>query len=209
MPDVGDIIEITTISRIAPFADEFLNVFHYRVAQGEQFLFNDEMAGFANAYQDAVWTSVKAILSDAVSLVGLKAQNLEQMNDFGEYVYPIPIPGDVASDVLPPFVTWSFLLKRTTRLTRNGHKRFSGVPETWVNNGQPVSGHETAIADVNSVLEDSLLLDAFGGLSPQMIIDPVIIRKLSQFSYSFVNEVQSSQLTGLGTQNSRKYGRGS
>lgn len=209
MPEDTDIIEVRAVSQIAPAVDEFINVFHYYVTNSSDWSLNVQVDEFATEWADAVWDAIKATQSDAISLVRLEVQNLMNADDFGEHVFSSPIAGAVASDVLPPFVSYNWQLKRALKTTRSGYKRITGVPESWVNNGQIVSGHELAIASAANVLSTNSTLTLTSPVASTVDIKPVIVRKDATGAFVLANNIVDAQLNGLGTQSTRKYGRGS
>lgn len=108
-------------------------------------------------------------------------------------------------ETLPPYACWSFLYRRTYRTTFNGHKRFAGIVEANQANGVAVP---TALTNLNSLANDLNTPLTIGGVT----YTPAIVSRILNGTLRttpLVNPVNGVQYTGIGTQNTRKFGRGS
>lgn len=209
MANVGDVLEFTLVQKYGVLADQMLNVFHYEItaASGPEPLLavGDDLATQWVTQFAPLWA---AVTSTGVSITGWVIQNLDDPDDFASGSFPTPLTGDVAGDSMPPFVAWGFKLNRTTRATRNGSKRFTGVPESLVASYIPTSG---ALPDLND-------LAAFLGSEVDIAVPspgtytttwgPRVIHKTGQFTYAGVNIVLSAEFRAVTTQSTRKLGRG-
>lgn len=114
-------------------------------------------------------------------------------------------PGGNEAEALPPSIAFSFRLNRSLTTTRNGFKRFGGVCETQVLNGIVTDGPTLAkLATVATALGATLTQDGWSAR-------PVIVRfKIGNqvLTTPLVNPVRNAGFSGLGTQNSRKFGHG-
>lgn len=77
--------------------------------------------------------TVNEIQCDALDNVGGSWLVYNASQEFGEF--SLSGEGSVAEDGLPPFVTYTFTLKRATKSTRNGRKAFSGVTDQKIQDG--------------------------------------------------------------------------
>lgn len=127
----GDILQIKAFSTVQ--GRECLNVFHYRV---NPFAVIDPTSNlpelaltWANAYRELVMTS----LSINTRLYRVIVENLTDGAQFTDQ--SVNLFGAVSQDEMPSFVSIGVTLRRATKLTRNGSKRFAGVCELSVVNG--------------------------------------------------------------------------
>lgn len=201
MADGNDIIRIT--DRQTLLGQVVLNVYFYQLQDtgtfGDGYL--DDIAAH---FVEAVITPVTALQINVLEHTELFLENLTNGLDILTYDTDFPIEGSVSGeDVMPPFVSYGFQLIRESRATRNGYKRFAGVPENMVDSGVYV-GSPTLISDV----ETGLAADIVSGLAT--LCHPVIVRHpidVPLISPVFSN-VGASLFRGIGSQNTRKFGRG-
>lgn len=204
-----DVLEFTLKSYYGGSANQGLNVFQYQVVTPEPFglaLNGQELC--EGIYAHILSSELRAIISSQVAYNGFSIKNLSEPLEIFEGVPNEAIVGDVAGDCLPPYAAYGFKLTRTTALTRNGAKRFWGVPESMQVNGQP-----GGLAIVNLPLIAQNL--AFG-FDFDLVIEPVenvqfypaIVRKDAAGLMTQFQRVLSAQFRSITTQNTRKFGRG-
>jgi hypothetical protein len=136
--------------------------------------------------------------------VSREVRNLSNGLDFA--INSAVIPGGMSTDThqeLNSFTSAGFLLQRSSLATRNGYKRVGGLSETDVV-GNDWVGETTRLDDIEGAL--SMVITAELGVTFQPIIlkagsDPLVEDPI----YS---NVSSASFRGIGTQNSRKPGRG-
>lgn len=131
-----------------------------------------------------------------------------QIIDYTDPAHPFyegsitPGQGTVVDGALPPFNAWAFRLNRGNATTRNGQKRFVGLPESLVAQGRPDSAATTLANALATALGDELIVD-LGGDSWTFI--PVIVREAPGYTVSVSQYVASVTFTGISTQNTRKH----
>ena len=198
---LGDFIRVTDKQILD--GQTVLNVFFYRVVSITGI--TDGYLGSLAAWFDLhVTTAIQGVQHAAINHKEMFLENLTNGVDIYTYVYPGDRKGITTSgDVMPSFVTWGFQLMRENRNTRHGYKRFSGVGEVQVSNGQPDIG-----STYTDTLATALALDWTEGV--YTFAEPVILRH--PITVPLVSPVYSSigsaRFKGLGTQNTRKSGRG-
>lgn len=201
---LGDLLQVTSKQRL--FGQSCLNVFHYRVTS---------ITGLDDTAYSQMWTwflgsiglAMRNIQSSVIAFESVEIRNLSNGVDF--YEQPFTATGNVAATeatTLPSAVSIGFKLVRESLVTRNGYKRFAGVPEAWVtgNNYTPPSPTTT------TAMETALAADWIGGLIT--LAEPVIVRRplVPPVGTSYVySSIGSAACKGtMGSQNTRKPGRG-
>ncbi len=198
--NLNDVIQMTVIQEQA--GQQVLNVYHYQVVTLTG-LDGDYLQVLIDHFNDEIKPQIVALQSNALAYKGIRVVNLTNGVDFLEYTYPASTTGQVATDALPPNVTYTFRLLRETLATRHGYKRFSGVAESMQNNG--VFAGNQAIIDN---LRGELASDVQPAPSVVPLMAPVIVRKDATGAVIAVNNIGGSDFRGIGTQNTRKIGRG-
>lgn len=106
-------------------------------------------------------------------------------------------------DLAPSFVSAGFILRRESLVTRNGYKRIAGLVE------QDISGNDWvgSAIDIASI-ESGLAADLVYGLAT--VAEPVIVKRpivppVASYVYASIG---SASFRGVGSQNTRKAGRG-
>jgi len=197
----GDLIRIT--DKQTYLGQQVLNVYFYRVSDTTP-LIGDYLQTFSDSFQDVVLADVVPLQLAALEHTSLYIENISNGVDILEDTTGFPISGDVETGSgMPPYVSYGFQLVRESRVTRNGYKRFAGVPETFTSNGV-YDGNPTLIA----ALEDALGSDFQAGIATYAA--PVIPKRpiavpVGTYEYA---DISSGLFKGIGTQNTRKFGRG-
>lgn len=179
------------------------NVYHYQVVT---------LTGLEGPYLevvrdwmlDEVLPPIVEIQAAALNYDTMLIQNVTNGIDFLEYAWSTPYFGAQSVDALPPNSTYTFRLIRETLATRHGYKRFAGVAENMQANGV-WTGSASLLTDV----EEALAADIQPAPSIVPLLAPVIVRKDAEGVITAVNNIGSSDFRGIGTQNTRKIGRGS
>jgi len=178
-------------------------VYFYRVSDLTP-LVGDYLQVFSDSFQDIVLPPVTDIQCVDVSHVGLFLENLSNGVDILEDTSGFPVPGGVSEvSCMPPFVSYGFQLVRESRVTRPGYKRFAGVPEEWVTDGVYSAGTEALEA-----VEEALGADFLAGIAHYAA--PVIVKRpfeVPAVTYEY-SDLSAGLFKGIGTQNTRKLGRG-
>lgn len=198
---LGDLIQL--VDNQSYLGQQVLNVYYYRVTA---------VLGIADPYleqlnawwEDTVLAAVLKVQVDALTHNSREWRNLSNNTDL--FSANDVIPGEVSvSDAvsMPSFASLGFLLRRESLVTRNGYKRFAGLPDdavsgnTWTGSVGDLTGIEVALA---SDLQIGLVA----------VAEPVIVKRpitapVASYDYASIG---SAQFRGIGTQNSRKAGRG-
>jgi hypothetical protein len=152
---------------------------------------------------DTILGPLEAILSNQYHMFEAVAINLNNADDFS--VTPMDSPGIISGDPYPPFVAMEFKYNRLTRVSRNGYKRYAGVPESASTDGvNPTSAYATLCQDLADVLSANLV----GALTQYV---PVIFRKTSAAHEPLAGTgfaVDTVSVRTLTSQISRKIGHG-
>lgn len=198
---LGDLLQITDFQTY--LSQQVLNVYYYRVTSITG-LDGGYLEAIGDWFKDNVLAAVVNVQVDGLLHVTRDIRNLSNGVDLYTDSEVIPGAGDVsATSFSPSYVSLGFLLRRESLTTRNGYKRIAGVPE------QNITGNQwDGPTDVLSDIEIALAMDVVIGLAT--IAEPVIVKRpidvpVGEYEYSSVG---SASFRGLGTQNSRKPGRG-
>lgn len=209
MTAVLDIIEFVLKSHSTETNDRFLNVFHFVVDSitGEndlsevgQGIIDDWAADKTSLFQD--------VISSQTSFDGMDLRNLTNGLEIFVGDFTSPFVGGVTGDSLPPANTWGFQYVRSTTVTRNGYKRFGLVPESLQSNGIATPA---AIEDLNALADELDATLIYSQSTPVLFswtLAPVIVRKDATGALVTSQEVSDVVYRGIGTQNTRKLGRG-
>lgn len=198
---LGDLLQL--VDTQSYLGQQVLNVYYYRVVAitglGDNYL--EALNGY---WEEGILSKVTNLQVDDLLHTSREWRNMSNGSDL--YANNTVVPGgNVVTDsaLTPSFVSAGFLLRRESLVTRNGYKRFAGLPEqdiqgnTWV--GDP---------DFITELEAALAADLVGGLvtlAEPIIVQRPIVAPVGAYNYSSIG---SAQFRGIGTQNSRKAGRG-
>jgi len=200
----GDIIEVKMSWGWSSTIPEFINIFHYQNTGDPFFIDVDAVNAFFDAASETgefVEVLLNA-LSSVVQILSVEMTNLDNPDDFALYVLPTPVAGDISGDSMPSFVAYGYTYERSTRATRNGAKRFVGVPEQSVSNGVIVPAAVFGVQAIAAALEVPVSFSVDAGIDNALT--PTIVRKTGTFTYSATNLVSGVTYKRVTTQNSRK-----
>jgi len=210
MAVIGDIIELVMNSQYLSAANRQMQVWQHEITE-----LNDPSFPLALGAQSlgeqmflALYSDILDITNQAITYTDGTFKNLSDPTEIGAFSLSPAVPGTNSGDCLPPYVTYSFLLQRLNATTRNGHKRFAGVGENQQINGDPVSGAITTLDDVADVIGNPLVLAGVAPDTWEMTLSPRIVRKDATGALVLSQPVLSARFTSIGTQNTRKFGRG-
>lgn len=200
---INDIVQVTMTG--ISLNETTRNVFHYRVTDANG---STTAQNLLEAFQNAVVAPLMNILSVDTEVRLLEIDNLTDGLSFGELPL-FSVEGNVAGSVMPSYVVVGYKLLRSSKITRNGFKRFSGVVEA------DVTGNLMTSTFVNSAANQAVI-DALGseivtgqaGVAASMF--PVILgRRPGQTPPFVTQDVAGVELQrNITSQNSRKPGRG-
>lgn len=197
----GDLIRIT--DKQTYLGQECLNVYFYRIGDVTA-LVGDYLAILGGWFRDNVMGRVINIQAAGVSHTGLFLENLSNGVDIETFTDDFPVSGQMGDAAgMPPFVSFGFEMLRESRVTRNGYKRYVGVCETQVTDGIFV-GDESDIALIETALGSDIHIGLVTEAAPVIVKHPVIV-PAGTYLYS---DISAGVFKGIGTQNTRKFGRG-
>lgn len=197
----GDFLQL--IARQLHANQQILNVFYYKwIATGQSGV--AYLTNFMDTFETNIRFNLLGVQATSLTWTGLSVRNLTNGIDLAERAYDPAIPGSIAGDHMPPFVTNTFRLNRVNLLVRNGYKRFGGVPEAHQNGG--ISSMPTANqTNIKAALLMDLPISATPSLRPVILRRPLPLLVPQGHAHS---EVGSVDFRGIGSQNTRKFGRG-
>jgi hypothetical protein len=198
---LGDLIQITDFQTY--LEQQVLNVFYYRITSITG-VGGDYLSVIGDWFKDNVISSYIPLQVPRLEHVSRELRNLSNGSDL--YTDSEVLPGtnsDPASHDMPSYVSLGFILRRESLVTRNGYKRIAGLSDGQIN------GNDTDISpSLIASIEDALASDITLGVVT--IAEPVIVKRpisvpVGEYEYSSIG---SAQFRGVGSQNSRKPGRG-
>lgn len=210
MASIGDIIETTIESIFTNASNRQMQVWQHEITElnEDPFPLAIGAQGLGEVLFDALYSNILDVTNSQVIYIGGSFKNLSNPTEIGAFALSPFVPGTNSGDCLPPYVTYSFLLQRTDATTRNGHKRFAGVGENAQLNGFIVSAVEASIEAQADVMGNALELAGVAPDTWEMELSPRIVRKDAAGLMLLNQPVLSARFTSIGTQNTRKYGRG-
>lgn len=199
----GSIVRVTDFQTY--LGQQVLNVYYYRyfLLLGASDSAYEELA---LDFKQNIVDSVRSLQNTYLTHTEIRIENISNGVDI--YSLSPNVSGTVAASdvtVMPSNITAGYILRRGSRVTRNGYKRFSGLTEGQVSGNTYVPGNDAQVEVIESKLADGLYLGAVKSLEPIIMkrpfMEPVGLN-------AFYAPIISAALVGLGTQNSRKAGRG-
>lgn len=178
-----------------------LNVYYYRV-NSIVGLDADYLTAMNTIWEEVVMTPITALQGSNLLHTAREWRNLSNGVDIS--VITSVVPGQVSeSSSAPSFTSYGFMLVRESLVTRNGYKRFAGIPDSFIDGNNYVED-PTWITDVENGLASDLTLGLIGVAAPVIVKRP-IDTPAGEYVYS---DIGSAAFRGIGTQNTRKQNRG-
>jgi len=199
---LGDLIQI--IDEQSYLGEKVLNIYYYRIITIAG-LGSDYLELVADWFEDNV---IAAVVQEQIGQLShdlISTRNLSNGIDF--YEKPIDTVGTLTADAngqAPSYVSLGFKLIRESLVTRNGYKRFSGLADARIQ-GNTYFGDEEDIAAIEDALAADIVIGAVSVAEPVIVKRPLAAAPIASYEYSSIG---SSQMVGLGSQNTRKPGRG-
>lgn len=202
----GQHIQMKAFQSMAGIEGEILNVYYFEVFSlalpNALYNMRDEISEW---YAEIFVQPILDIQTTGVTHTRLEVATIENWEvDFAVIDLPGGVIGANASNFTASSTAWSFQLVRQNRTTRNGSKRYAGVPEDAANNNVALPGIVPYLAAVEAMLggptDVPLVLGEVMTLLPVIAKTPVAPAKLP----SVFNNVTGALYRGLGTQNTRK-----
>lgn len=194
----GDLIQI--VDRQVYLSEEILNVYYYRyiLVTGAT---NDIYPALADWFEDNVISAVCGVQVDVLIHTELEIRNLTNGVDI--YTRPLNTAGDIAENSAgwePSYVSINIQLVRESLVTRNGSKRFGGLPESSIA-GNVYTFPTGAQEDIEGSLAADVMIGSVNTFEPIIVKRPIGSPPVTTYQYSSIG---SAQFTRLGTQNTRK-----
>lgn len=197
----GDLIQC--IDNQVYLGQQILNVYYYRIIP-LSVLTGNYLQTFNEAFEEAVLQPVRAIQMTYLEHVSREWKNLTNGVDL--FVDGTVLNGTRSGDTdkqEPSFVSAGFILRRESLVTRNGYKRFAGLSSDDIN-GNSWVGSSTPITNIELALAYDLNVSIIPTLEPIIVKRP-IVPPVASYEYSSIG---SASFRSVGTQNTRKAGRG-
>lgn len=200
----GDLIQL--VDRQSFLDQTVLNVYYYRyivVAPASNAIY----PAMVDEWLENVMPAILDIQHPNLNHNLIEVRNLS--NGIDIYQRPIDEDGTATSpgdDTLPSYASVGFQLNRESLVTRNGYKRFAGIPEdhtngnTWNLYGGPQSD------ELEVQLAATQFISAVETFAPVIVKRPLVVPVGDTYLYSDIGSASAKQ--NLGTQNTRKAGRG-
>lgn len=208
MATSGDIMEFALKGYYSTPATTVMNVFQYEFTNEEPISGAGNWQVYVDDWSNQLNTALELVMSQEVQYNSVTVRNLSNPTELYEIALTTPIQGAVVGDALPSFNTWTFLLRRTNTTTRNGSKRFAGVPESLQITNVPTAGALTLLNSLATFLGNDIELAGGTPEPPDALLTPTIVRKDATGAMTLHQPVASAQFSLMGSQNSRKIGRG-
>lgn len=204
----GDILQFTQFSVFGDGGNTGLNVFQYEVTGDLPFVLVDYGQDIINEWYNQQVVLLQPITSDLVAWTETHIVNLTNPTEIYVGISDDTSAGAVSGDCLPPYASWGFILRRTNATTRSGYKRFWGVPESLQLNGIPTAAAGLLLPGIADSLGAAMLLNGLGSPAIDVVLTPAIVRKDTAGALVSWQPVLDGQFRSIGTQNTRKFGRG-
>lgn len=195
----GDLLQVVMFQELLD--QTVLNVFHYRFDASPApitFWYDD----FAQWFEGEIVDTVRQ--EQVIGLYHNRIEVSNLSNGVDLHVHPVGKFGALnrpLSGFAPSYVSLGFILRRSTRVTRNGYKRISGLAEEYISgNDYQWAGSPTNQAAFEAAFAAKFVQGAVTMASPVIVRRPISVPALT---YDYSN-VSSAAFTQLGTQNTRK-----
>lgn len=198
----GDVVRIELKGHV--LSQAHVNIFHYQdIGAASTSSVSDVRTEFASS----VMPSLEAMCNFNMVFEQLNVYQEVGGSSFIEAPFTSPIPGLRSGDCLPPAQTFGFRYVRTIIGLRHGAKRVSGVSESDQQDGDVFGATALANVAATAAAFEAHLTDANGG-----DWQPVIVSRFFEGQPRSVPiDMPIATVVGLsliGSQNSRKAGRG-
>lgn len=198
---MGDLLQL--VDNQSYLGQQILNVYYYRVLSPLG-LSDGYLADLNGAWEEGILNPILDLQTAALTHNSREWRNLTNGADL--FVNSTVIPGanpGTDSGLTPSFTSLGFLLQRESLATRNGYKRFAGIGEALLSGNTYVGGAST-ITEVENALAADLVLGLVSVAEPVIVKRPIAV-PVTSYIYSSIG---SASFRGVGTQNTRKKGRG-
>lgn len=208
MVATGDIIQVKAHQTLGLGGPSMMNVYYFVVTSADAGanLNNQVPVGAGNDFVANYLAGVRGIQTTSIYYTLVEFNNLsDYVDEFAQFSPTSSNQGAISGEFMSTQDAWSFLLVRSTRATRHGHKRIGGVPEAAVTNGVIDAGFNTQMAAAVAALRDSWDYNPTPP-EPSWSMSPVIVKSpiLPPAVPTVINPIISVDYRGVGSQNTRK-----
>lgn len=201
----GDVFQITDVQFDTLNNVEFLNVYNYQFTTEVPLPTWGVVAPeLATKFSETIVNAVCTVQANSIYHTSVRIKNMNSPYEEYEFIYPLPLAGDVFTAGAPSFVTLYFKYLRQTSSTRNGRKSIGGLPEEFTSgqNGRDFRTNSTVLALANAL---SLPLAVESDFSTDALYIPIIYRPVStELGPPVINYINDVRYEKNGTQNTRK-----
>lgn len=182
------------------FEQPVFNVYHYRVVSVTG-IEDGTLGEVLEFWVDHMMDEIRGIQHPNVLHQTVEIYDLTGGTQFATQVLNLNGTNSAEeTECAPSFVCASFMLNRSSLLTRNGWKRYAGIAEGYIN-GNVTEGFSTSATP----LAEKLGEDVYGGivqlLEPVIIKHPLVVPLPTSHGY---NSIDSAVFKHIGSQVSRK-----
>jgi len=206
MVAVGDHIRVTDHQALVGIDADIINVYYYRITgvTGSPTLQESGSGLKAWFYTDFIPDLLQLQVTTLVHQ-NILVESIENWE--AEFINVEPdsaVTGIVSGGYSSSATAWSFTLLRTLRTTRNGSKRYAGVPESQANDNVPTASASSFALAWAINLGQGWTVENDDGSGFSMV--PVIAKTPTPPATlpSVFNDILGVQFRGLGSQNTRK-----
>lgn len=199
-----DIIQIDVIGKMQ--SSDVRNVFMFEILHGGggAIDIDDTLVAWFTTFDNEILSQ----LSSTLSITDLKAKNLT--NPLAIFEGSVAADGDQAGEALPVHDTLSFKLLRSSGITRNGRKSYSGLVETLVENGD-ITLSPAALANMELWHHQDQVFPTLDDPPIDVTYRPVIVGRtlngsgVYELDLAKINTINGAKAnTRVRTQNTRK-----
>lgn len=203
---VGQIYEVQMHQRL--FGEKVLNVFHY-------YTDTEQVEGPDNDFAIALFVQFEQFVAAEVCKIQNADVKYELISVANAFDYPNRYEATVSREGLQSlggsdssFVAFSFKYVRKHNHTRNGSKRFAGVPDNFMV-GNLYTGSDAPLHNLANLLGGNMTGEDVQQAN-KPVFKPCIVHRdeVKPYAIMYGNAVSSVQYVGITTQTSRKRGRG-
>lgn len=200
---IGDVIRITLCQTYSN--QEICNIFAYVV---DNLTGNVTLEDIVDDFVAFILDQLNVIQAQGLTNDRLIIENLTNAVDFWEA--DLSGTGDSTEEGTSVFTAMAFRYNRTSKVTRNGFKRFGGISSEYSASPNAWFTGDTDILTIETALESTLVVDADGG-GGQASLTPIILGRTASGNPDINRFQRVSSVTfqpQKTTQNSRKIGSG-
>lgn len=186
-------------------SQEVLNVFQYGA---RLFPAGLSIASLGVDLMNHLTSAMKLTQNSSLTYVRYSIANLTNNQDYYEDTLSQAGSRSVSGDnAAPSFVAASYIYTRSTKLTRNGFKRVSGLLDSDMDGNNATTAYRTLANTLANALAADVIVTSGGGSA---YLQPVIVGRdgLGRYDLNRVVDVSGVKFVRITTQASRRAGHG-